>query len=154
MKHTREVDSAAGVCLGAQMKTAPGGAGNTTEGLPNPMQAERTTPMVDDQASTPRHYRGNLNTPTPSEVRRAGQYVRPGVRAWKPSPARDRAMRALIFERDANTCRGCGATKNSRYWLELDHIKPYKAGGYFIASNLRLLCQLCNIRKGSHWEGN
>ena len=37
---------------------------------------------------------------------------------------------------------------------ELDHIKPYKAGGHFIASNLRLLCQLCNIRKGSHWEGN
>ena len=32
--------------------------------------------------------------------------------------------------------------------------KPYKAGGHFIASNLRLLCQLCNIRKGSHWEGN
>ena len=140
------------VDLVAQVKTAPRRAN-----APRPAQSDvpgKDIPMIDDQESTPQHYRGNLNTPTPSEVRRAGQYVRPGVRAWKPSPARDRAMRALIFERDANTCQGCGATKNSRYWLELDHIKPYKAGGYFIASNLRLLCQLCNIRKGSHWEGN
>ena len=94
----REVDAGGLVCWGAQMKTAPEGAGNTDEGLPNPKQPERTTPMVDDQAPTPQHYCGNLNTPTPSEVRRAGQYVRPGVRAWKPSPARDRAMRALIWE--------------------------------------------------------
>lgn len=99
-----------------------------------------------------KNYTGDLNVPTSSEVRLAGQYVRPGVRAWKPSPARDRAMRALIFERDAHTCQECGATKGGRYWIELDHIKPYKAGGYFIASNLRLLCQLCNIRKGAKWE--
>ena len=57
----REVDAAGGVCLGAQMKTAPGGAGNTTEGLPNPMQPERTTPMVDDQQD---HAQGKRGIPT------------------------------------------------------------------------------------------
>ena len=41
--------------LGAQMKTAPEGAGNTDEGLPNPKQPERTTPMVDDQTSLYRY---------------------------------------------------------------------------------------------------
>ena len=43
----REVDAGGLVCWGAQMKTAPEGAGNTDEGLPNPKQPEMTTPMVD-----------------------------------------------------------------------------------------------------------
>lgn len=43
------------------MKTAPGSAGNTTEGLPNPMHPERTTPMVDDQQD---HAQGKRGIPT------------------------------------------------------------------------------------------
>ena len=52
----REVDAGGLVCWGAQMKTAPEGAGNTDEGLPNPKQPERTTPMVDDQTSLYRYF--------------------------------------------------------------------------------------------------
>lgn len=104
-----------------------------------------------------KNYTGDLNVPTSSEVRLAGQYVRPGSRAWKPSPVRDEAMRAHVFERDNWMCQECGRTQADlgwRYGLELDHIKPYKSGGYFIESNLRVLCQPCNIRKGAKWEGN
>lgn len=36
--------------------------------------------------------------------------------------------------------------------LSLDHIKPYFHGGYFIASNLQLLCWSCNSAKGSKWD--
>ena len=39
-------------------------------------------------------------------------------------------------------------------WAQVGAGQVGVAGGHFIASNLRLLCQLCNIRKGSHWEGN
>lgn len=87
-----------------------------------------------------------LNTPTPAEIRLAGAYTATGKRAWRPSPAKSQAMRSHILTRDDNQCQACGQPGPL---LELDHIKPYKLGGYFVASNLQALCQPCNITKGA-----
>jgi len=90
-----------------------------------------------------------LDVPTPAERLLAGHYTPKGHRAWSPSRARKFAMRTLILGRDAHTCQRCGYADPSGAWLELDHITPYKLGGYFIISNLQTLCIWCNTSKGA-----
>lgn len=51
-------------------------------------------------------------------------------------------VKAHIWERDQGKCTKCGSSKK----LEIDHIKPFAAGGKSIAENLRLLCWGCNQR--------
>lgn len=89
-----------------------------------------------------------LDQPTPAEIQRAGTHTPGRKRAWKPSPVRAKAMRDAVLQRDGHVCQLCGAQSR----LELDHIKPYIHGGYFILSNLQTLCQACNNRKGSVME--
>ena len=90
-----------------------------------------------------------LDTPTPSELLHAGTYTAKGHRAWKPSKARAKAMRAHLLDRDGHTCGSCGYRSTSGLHLELDHIIPYKSGGFFVESNLQVLCQPCNVNKGA-----
>lgn len=90
-----------------------------------------------------------LDRPTPAEMLRAGTYTARGHRAWKPSKVRMRAMRAYVLDRDEHTCGWCGYSDASGLNLELDHIIPYKLGGFFVTSNLWVLCQSCNVSKGA-----
>ena len=68
------------------------------------------------------------------------------VRAWTPPRSIHRKMQAFIFERDQGICQICG--EPAKFW-ELDHIKPYRAGGIYIEWNLRLACVYCNASKGA-----
>lgn len=54
-------------------------------------------------------------------------------------------LRAKIFERDDNTCQGCGATKH----LTIDHKHPESKGGTLDEDNLWTLCKSCNSSKGT-----
>lgn len=54
-------------------------------------------------------------------------------------------MRTAIYRRDWFRCSWCGATEN----LELDHLKPWSAGGGDTPANLRTLCHDCNAMRSN-----
>jgi hypothetical protein len=55
------------------------------------------------------------------------------------------AVRREVWRRDQGRCVECGSNEK----LEYDHIIPYSRGGSDTVRNLRLLCELCNRRKGA-----
>jgi hypothetical protein len=58
---------------------------------------------------------------------------------WKP-------IRARILERDAHTCRYCGATDVP---LDVDHVIPLTRGGSNRDDNLVAACYSCNRSKSN-----
>jgi hypothetical protein len=56
-----------------------------------------------------------------------------------------RVLRVEIMERDGGRCVDCNTTDQ----LTIDHIVPYAKGGTNEPSNLRVLCRVCNSRKGA-----
>lgn len=57
--------------------------------------------------------------------------------------------KTFVWKRDHGQCRICKST----YALQIDHIKPFAAGGKTTPENLRLLCRNCNQRKGIEFFG-
>lgn len=60
-------------------------------------------------------------------------------------------VRRAVAYRDHMTCRLCHTPEKLR--LEVDHIIPWSAGGSDTTSNLRLLCLVCNQRRGNSIDG-
>lgn len=99
------------------------------------------------------HERGPQNTrrftlawtvagPDAPHVRTAPTDMRDDVRLATGS------LRWFILERDGHRCLGCGASVHSGASLHVDHIIPWSRGGRTEPSNLRSLCEACNIGKG------
>jgi 5-methylcytosine-specific restriction endonuclease McrA len=59
------------------------------------------------------------------------------------------ALRRQIMERDNYTCQICGKYMPDQIGLQIDHIVPVAKGGKTVPSNLQVLCNRCNGRKGS-----
>lgn len=57
------------------------------------------------------------------------------------------SLRYDILKRDNFACQICGSTANDGVKLHVDHIIPVSKGGETIKSNLRTLCDRCNIGK-------
>ncbi len=57
-------------------------------------------------------------------------------------------LRRRIIERDNYTCQICGKFMPDEVGLHVDHIIPINKGGKSIESNLQVLCDKCNLRKG------
>ena len=51
--------------------------------------------------------------------------------------------------RDNFTCRNCGKYMPDEVGLHIDHIVAIKNGGKTVESNLQVLCDKCNLSKGS-----
>ncbi|MBM6675717.1 HNH endonuclease [Olsenella uli] len=60
-----------------------------------------------------------------------------------------KALRKQIMERDHYTCQICGKYMPDEVGLQIDHIIPVAKGGKTVPSNLRVLCNRCNGRKGA-----
>lgn len=58
-------------------------------------------------------------------------------------------VKAKVWERDKGKCTNCGSER----MLEVDHVKPFAAGGKTVVENLRLLCWGCNQRKSLEYFG-
>lgn len=55
------------------------------------------------------------------------------------------SVRSEVWRRDRGQCVSCGSKEN----LQFDHIIPVSRGGATSAQNLQLLCQQCNLAKGT-----
>lgn len=69
-------------------------------------------------------------------------------KAWaNGSTGKWRKLRQRILDRDG-CCQLCGTTEGS---MHVDHIVPKRLSGSDNESNLRQLCQLCNLSKGGRF---
>lgn len=57
------------------------------------------------------------------------------------------SLRYEIFKRDNFRCQICGSTAQDGVKLHVDHIVPISKGGLTVESNLRTLCDRCNMGK-------
>ena len=57
-------------------------------------------------------------------------------------------LKEKIKKRDNYTCQMCGKYMPDEVGLHVDHIIPIKQGGKSIESNLQVLCDKCNLKKG------
>lgn len=58
-------------------------------------------------------------------------------------------LRLEILERDGFRCKLCGRSVKDGVKLHIDHIIPISKGGETIKSNLRVLCDECNLGKSN-----
>lgn len=58
-------------------------------------------------------------------------------------------LRRKVIERDNYTCQICGKYMPDEVGLQIDHIISINKGGKTIESNLQVLCDKCNYKKGS-----
>lgn len=59
------------------------------------------------------------------------------------------SMRFKILKRDQYRCQICGASQQDGAKLHIDHIVPVAKGGKTVESNLHVLCDRCNLGKGT-----
>ena len=62
------------------------------------------------------------------------------------------SLRYDVMKRDGFRCKLCGATAKDGVKLHVDHIIPVSRGGKTEMSNLRTLCERCNLGKGAKQE--
>lgn len=62
------------------------------------------------------------------------------------------SLRYDVLKRDGFRCQICGATAKDGYKLHVDHIVPVSKGGKTELSNLRTLCERCNMGKSDKLE--
>ena len=62
------------------------------------------------------------------------------------------SLRYDILRRDGFRCQLCGASAKEGATLHVDHIVPVSKGGKTVSSNLRTLCDRCNIGKSDKIE--
>ena len=62
------------------------------------------------------------------------------------------SLRYNVMRRDGFRCVICGRKASDGVQLHVDHIKPVSKGGKTELSNLRTLCQDCNIGKGAKYD--
>jgi len=62
------------------------------------------------------------------------------------------SLRYDVMRRDGFRCQICGATAKDGAKLHVDHIRPVSKGGRTEISNLRTLCERCNLGKGAKLE--
>lgn len=62
------------------------------------------------------------------------------------------SLRYNIMKRDGFRCVLCGATQKDGVKLHVDHIVPVSKGGKTILTNLRTLCDRCNMGKSDKYD--
>ena len=62
------------------------------------------------------------------------------------------SLRYDVMKRDGFRCVLCGASRDDGITLHVDHIIPVSRGGKTEMSNLRTLCERCNLGKGAKYD--
>ncbi len=95
------------------------------------------------------NYSGLQNAYTEESRKEAQKLFSANERA-KMSPK----LQYQIFKRDDFRCVICGRSAKDGVQLHVDHIKPVSKGGRSEISNLRTLCDRCNLGKGASYDPN
>ena len=64
------------------------------------------------------------------------------------------SLRYDVMKRDHFRCTICGRSADDGVTLHVDHIKPVSKGGKTEMSNLRTLCDYCNLGKSDKYDPN
>ncbi len=64
------------------------------------------------------------------------------------------SLRYDVMKRDGFKCVLCGVTAKEGAKLHVDHILPIAKGGKTELSNLRTLCEDCNLGKSDKYDPN
>lgn len=64
------------------------------------------------------------------------------------------SLRYDVLKRDNFRCTICGRSASDGVTLHVDHIKPVSKGGKTEMSNLRTLCDYCNLGKSDKYDPN
>lgn len=73
------------------------------------------------------------------------------IKKWQTRDQRrlmTKELKDKIKRRDNYTCQICGKYMPDEVGLHIDHIIPVINGGISVESNLRVLCDKCNLKKG------
>ena len=62
------------------------------------------------------------------------------------------SLRYDVMKRDNFRCTICGRSADDGVILHVDHIKPVSKGGKTEMSNLRTLCDYCNLGKSDKYD--
>ena len=62
------------------------------------------------------------------------------------------SLRYDVMKRDNFRCTICGRSADDGVTLHVDHIKPVSKGGKTEMSNLRTLCDYCNLGKSDKYD--
>lgn len=87
----------------------------------------------------------------------AHEYNRYGISKAKVFHERSKLtskLRYQVLKRDHYRCVICGRGAEDGVKLHVDHIMPVARGGKTVMSNLRTLCQDCNLGKSSSYDPN
>lgn len=79
--------------------------------------------------------------------------VTDSMKAFQRSLMTD-SLRYDVMKRDGFRCVLCGRTANDGVVLHVDHIIPVARGGKTEISNLRTLCEFCNLGKSAKYDPN
>lgn len=77
------------------------------------------------------------------------------ITRWGERDTISKAIRYLVHQRDGFQCVKCGRTPHARDKerrsgpLHVDHVIPWSNGGSDKTSNLRTLCEACNVQRGN-----
>lgn len=107
-----------------------------------PVQQKYSPPKQREHVHTP-------NTPNPWQEKNKSHYKQMAAeqrRLLTPS------LRYDILVRDNFRCKICGASAEDGVKLHVDHILPVSKGGKTVESNLRTLCERCNLGKSNKIE--
>ncbi len=66
--------------------------------------------------------------------------------------AMTQSLRYDVMQRDGFRCVLCGRTASDGVKLHVDHIRPVSKGGKTVISNLRTLCDECNLGKSDKYD--
>lgn len=81
------------------------------------------------------------------QVAKLGRQRRRARKAGVPSVPWTETERDDKLKDQNNLCRRCGKTFTNENQPEIEHIMPYKLGGWDVPENRQLLCQPCNASK-------
>ncbi|MGQ0657552.1 MAG: HNH endonuclease [Chromatiales bacterium] len=71
--------------------------------------------------------------------------TRPSSGSIGNRPRLTNAVMSEVWTRDGGKCVDCGSIED----LEFDHVIPFSKGGSSTTDNLRILCRVCNRKRGA-----
>ncbi|MBQ8210361.1 MAG: HNH endonuclease [Clostridia bacterium] len=115
------------------------------------IRSEYTSPKGKNSYSGKREYNINDLEKVINTVRQQSEYKK--SKEYQRTLMTDK-LRYDVLKRDNFRCKLCGISAKEGATLHVDHILPVSKGGKTEMTNLRTLCDRCNLGKGAKYDAN